>query len=635
VTRSNTCRGETRTNALWGSGPRDDSRKNALWGRGGKRANALWGRGGRGLPLLLAALAAVVIPLGAVAKNPGSKGEPTIFQAGLLDLAKQQPNQQAHLIIQAQDTSTAVSAFTGAENDAVADETADTPTRDKSKVKTDASGNHLFAGDNIYKQLTLVGSVAVDAKAKVILKLRKTNGLIVTSDAPVQTSGALHSSKQMWPYASGASKLWGDGGGHPDLPTGTIAFVDSGIDATRGDFGGRVYPQVNMTTLSNNSPGDGRGHGTFVASIAAGNAPGYAGVAPTAKILPIDVMNDTGVARTSDVIAACAYLLANKSTYNIKVVNFSLHSGIQSHFYYDPLDRAVEKLWFNGIVVVAAAGNYGSSTAPSGVMYSPGNDPFVITVGATDLGKDMGRKDDSAAPWSAWGYTEDGFAKPELGAPGRYMIGAVSANTTLAAESADHIVAPGYMELSGTSFAAPVVAGAAADILAMHPTWTPDQVKGALMLTAKPAGLAKLGQLGVGEVDIAAAARRSSVPNPNVDLNRFVSTSSTGGGLTFNDASWHTAAASDASWHTASWIDASWSTASWSTASWSTASFNDASWSTASWSTASWSDIGYEDAAELDAGTPPPAMDATATAALLADPDLAPTDPASVGLSTG
>jgi serine protease AprX len=274
------------------------------------------------------------------------------------------------------------------------------------------------------------------------------------------------------------------------------------------------------------------------------------------------------------------------------------------------------------------------------VMYSPGNDPFVITVGATDLGKGMSRGDDTAAPWSAWGYTEDGFAKPEVGAPGRYIIGAVSANTTLAAESSDHIVAAGYMELSGTSFAAPVVAGAAADVLAMHPTWTPDQVKGALMLMAKPAGQAKLGQLGVGEIDIAAAARRTSAPNPNVDLDKFVSASTTGGGLTFNDASWHNAADSDASWHTSSWIDASWSTASWNTASWSTASwstdsFNDASWSTASWSTASWSDVSYEDGAELDAGLPAPTMDATATAALLADPDLAPTDPTSVGLSTG
>ena len=90
-------------------------------------------------------------------------------------------------------------------------------------------------------------------------------------------------------------------------------------------------------------------------------------------------MDDHGVARTSDVIAACQWILANKAKYNIRVANFSLHSGTRSHFYQDPLDKAVEKLWFNGVVVVTAAGNYGLADRPSGVPYAPGNDPFVIT----------------------------------------------------------------------------------------------------------------------------------------------------------------------------------------------------------------------------------------------------------------
>ena len=212
----------------------------------------------------------------------------------------------------------------------------------------------------------------------------------------------------------------------------------------------------------------------------------YTGASPTSHILPIRVMDDEGMARTSDVIAAAQWILANKDTYDIKVANFSLHSSIATHFFFDPLDRAVEKLWFNGIVVVAAAGNYGTSDGPSGVLYSPGNDPFVITVGAVDIGERVRPADDTVAPWSAWGHTEDGFAKPELGAPGRFMVGPVS-DGTLAQQRPDHVVSPGYMELSGTSFAAPVVAGAAAQILALHPDWTPDQVKGALMLAAKPA----------------------------------------------------------------------------------------------------------------------------------------------------
>src|SRR5439155_13853780 len=123
----------------------------------------------------------------------------------------------------------------------------------------------------------------------------------------------------------------------------------------------RVLGNVNMTSLPNNSAGDGRGHGTLVAGIAAGSAAGVAGAAPNAKILSIDVMDDTGMAYTSDVIAACDYILANKTRDNLRVANFSLHSSTRNHFYNDPLDRAVEKLWFNGVFVVAAAGNYGTA----------------------------------------------------------------------------------------------------------------------------------------------------------------------------------------------------------------------------------------------------------------------------------
>ena len=97
-------------------------------------------------------------------------------------------------------------------------------------------------------------------------------------------------------------------------------------------------------------------------------------------------MNDQGKGTVSDVIRACDWILANKATYNIQVANFSLHSASKASVMFDPLDQAVEKLWLNGVVVVAAAGNYGTGPTPSGVLFAPGNDPFVITVGATDIG---------------------------------------------------------------------------------------------------------------------------------------------------------------------------------------------------------------------------------------------------------
>src|SRR5258708_7867082 len=218
--------------------------------------------------------------------------------------------------------------------------------------------------------------------------------------------------------------------------------------------------------------------------MGAGAGNGSAGAMPNANLLSIDVMNDMGQGTVSDVIRACDWIIANKAKYNIQVANFSLHSASKASVMFDPLDQAVEKLWFSGVVVVAAAGNYGTDPVPSGVLFAPGNDPFVITVGATDIGNGNGAGDDSIAPWSAYGYTPDGFWKPDIGAPGRYLIGPVPATSYLPLTRPDKVTSPGYMQLSGTSFAAPFVSAAAATLRPLNPTWTPYQCKGALMVSA-------------------------------------------------------------------------------------------------------------------------------------------------------
>ena len=205
-----------------------------------------------------------------------------------------------------------------------------------------------------------------------------------------------------------------------------IAIVDSGIDTTLPDFAGRNIKQVNFVSSGKpNGSLDGRGHGSFVAGIAAGSAKDYAGVAPNAPLVSLDVMDDSGSGRTSDVIAATEWIFENHEANDIKVVNYSLHGGGTAHFYDDPLNKAVSKLWHAGIVVVAAAGNYGKDGAPSGVLFAPGNNPFVLTVGAIDIGGTARVNDDDRAPWSAYGRTQDGFWKPEICAPGRLMVGPI------------------------------------------------------------------------------------------------------------------------------------------------------------------------------------------------------------------
>jgi serine protease AprX len=254
----------------------------------------------------------------------------------------------------------------------------------------------------------------------------------------------------------------------------------------------------------------------------------------------------------------------------------------------------------------------------------------VVTVGAVDIGGTKAVHDDVNAPWSAYGRTPDGFLKPDLAAPGRYMVGPVPATSTLAIEKASNVVAPGYIQLSGTSFAAPVISAAAAQILAKHPEYTPDQVKGALMDSTKPVDGTPLGSVGVGEIQVSNATAIKNPPNPNKALDQFVAPDGTGG-QAFNAVSWSDVAQANVSWDSVSWdsvswADAAWSAVSWADVSWESVSWADVSWADVSWADVSWADSSYEDAAEGDAAADPSAYELTPdqAAEIMADPQLAP-----------
>jgi serine protease AprX len=580
-----------------------DVRKSALWGsgnRGGEhRSNALWGKGGRGF-VTTVLVVALAVPLAAGAVSGSAKKDPLLggssyVSAELTKKQKQAPDEVVSVIVQM-----------------------DTTVSDKDAKR---AANELR---KLGKRFGIINGFAGEIRAKDLEKLAKIKGLAVTEDAPVRPQGLLPvlggtttsapTSNQLWTYESGVNKLWSN------AKPATIAIVDSGIDASRADFGDRVKAQVNFVTSTYpNASGDGRGHVTFVAGIAAGSAAGYAGAAPNADIISLDVMDDRGAGKTSDVIAAAEWIYQNKAAYNIRVANFSLHSGAVNHFWLDPLNVAVEKLWRSGVVVVAAAGNYGVSGAASGVRYAPGSDPFVITVGAVDFGGTARPRDDARAPWSAYGRTPDGFWKPEICAPGRYMVGPLSADSTLAKEKADKIVTAGYAELSGTSFAAPVISGIAAQALARNPNWTPDQVKSALMRRARPVPESEAGSCGVGQVNaVQSVLATTDTPNPNAALNRFLTTT-VDGSTVFNAVSWSDVSWSDVSWDAVSWSDVSWSDVSWDAVSWS-----DVSWTDVSWSDVSWSDVSWEDNADGESIIDGDGYEVTPVEAQLAaeDPDL-------------
>jgi len=251
----------------------------------------------------------------------------------------------------------------------------------------------------------------------------------------------------------------------------TIGIIDTGIDASHPDLQGKVIGWVDFVN-GRSYPYDDNGHGTHVASIAAGTGAAsngkYKGMAPGAKLVGIKVLGADGSGTISAIIDGVEWAVNNKDKYGIRVINLSLGSS-QSSDGTDALSQAVNAAWDAGLVVVVAAGNSGPNKYTIG---SPAAASKVITVGAVD-------KYDVITSFSSRGPTADGRLKPEVVAPGNWIIAARASGTSMGQPINDY-----YTAAPGTSMATPHVAGIAALLLQAHPSWTPNKVKTALIETA-------------------------------------------------------------------------------------------------------------------------------------------------------
>jgi serine protease AprX len=361
----------------------------------------------------------------------------------------------------------------------------------------------------------------------------------ISLDAAVNSSGHLtnttgaEQSREQQSLLGGSNELDGSGVG--------IAILDSGIDPTHKSIANKsTRVSFSKDFTGENRTDDPYGHGTHVAAIAAGDGSAtngaYEGIAPAAKLINLRVLNSQGVGRVSDVLTALDWLIANRSAYNIRVVNMSLGTPAINSYKDDPICNAVRKLVNAGVVVVAAAGNNGKDSTGQkiyGGIHCPGNEPAAITVGASNsYGTDQ-RNDDVITTYSSRGPTRsvwkdsdglkhyDNIIKPDLVAPGNKIISAEAINNELIRidptletnkYSATNMK---LMYLSGTSMSAPVVSGAAALLFEVNSNLTPNMVKMLLMYTAQPlAGFNTLDQ-GAGELNIAGAvALAKLVRNP-------------------------------------------------------------------------------------------------------------------------
>src|SRR5882672_5637884 len=309
------------------------------------------------------------------------------------------------------------------------------------------------------------------------------------NNAPPVPPATPDQASAVYPQVVKATKVWAQGIAGGGV---TVAILDSGVaaDADLVQPDNRLLASVNFADQRLTS--DPGGHGTHIAGIVAGNGTSsggeFMGIAPQANVVDVRVLGSTGSGRLSSVIRGIEWVLANRTAYNIRVINLSFGAPANLPYRADPMSAAVEIAWRRGLVVVAAAGNGGPQRD---TVVTPGIDPYVITVGATDDRGTIGRGDDLFAWFSAWG-SADSNAKPDLVAPGRRIVSLRVPGSALDTLFPDRVVVAQngstYFRLTGTSMATAVVSGAAALLLQGRPDLTPDQIKALLVRNTQPYG---------------------------------------------------------------------------------------------------------------------------------------------------
>ncbi len=390
--------------------------------------------------------------------------------------------------------------------------------------------------------------------AHQVSNLRSTNqlekSLLLGKDKPPTGGGAGTNVVSTYLDTINARAVWAKGLQGEGIG---VAVIDSGITPS-ADFS-RIAAAVafNPTVTTTD---DLYGHGTHVAGIIAGNGTAsnglYRGIAPGVQLINLKVGDDRGVATEAEVVAALEWVLAHKAEYNIRVVNLSVNVTEVQSYHSSALAAAAEILWFNGVVVVVATGNKDAPNGFNPVLAAPANDPFVITVGASDEQGDSHRANDKIARFTAYDQTGDGFVKPDLMAPGVDIVSVLSPASNWALRNPARVVGNGaYFRLSGASMATPMVTGAVALLLQAEPYLTPDQVKYRLLASAGKVGKAKY-------LDLYAAISQPTTASANVGVTASQLLWQNGQPLVWNSVGWNAV-----NWNTVMWKTVMWKTVMW------------------------------------------------------------------------
>ena len=510
---------------------------------------------------------------------------------------------------------------------------------DPKKTKADRDDRGRKAGDEVSKaggkakhSLGIVGGASARIEGEKLLGLTNKREIdYVFADAKLKASWdpILDAPKATTPgiLSINAPAAWstygvsGRGIGVAVIDSGVYAHPDiAGRIAAQVDFTGTTVTTMDPVTLATtttttgtvtlgNDPG---GHGTHVAGLIAGNGASsgsaFTGVAPGANIVDVRVIRSDGTSNTGIVLRGMQWVLNNRVAYNIKVANLSLGAPVTKSYKLDPLATAAQVLNFAGITVVVSAGNSGPTGA---TITSPANDPFVISVGAIDDNQTVTTGDDTIATFSSRGRTAlDAGNKPDVSAPGRRMVSLRSPGSTLDTlyperrVSGTDPLAAGYFTLSGTSMAAPVVAGTVALMLERNPTLAPNQIKKRLKAGATPlAGHTALDQ-GAGRVDVAKTVGSIDTSREYSDgrvtdsfakdMRKFIQ----GQPLMWKDRTFNGGVDS----HNITWENITWENITWDNVTWENISWENLTWENITWENITWENITWESASTLNLG---------------------------------
>jgi serine protease AprX len=479
-------------------------------------------------------------------------------------------------------------------------------------------------GGTVERPLPIVEGFAARLPAGQLASLQAVSGVgNVTVNRTVKMNGQYGedsgAASAVYTDAIGASKTWDQG--YTGQGIG-VALIDTGVNAV-GDLAGKVLHAEDFTPEQDDV--DHYGHGTFVAGLIAGQGTGsnggVKGVAPGSHIVSVKIAGADGSTDLIRLLAALEWVVTFKDAYGIRVLNLSLGTDSTQSYRTDPLNFAVERVWNSGIAVVVAAGNRGPTP---GTISKPGDDPFVITAGASDDHTTGTDTDDTLAPFSSVGPTSNRIAKPDLVAPGKSVISSRVPGSFIDTASPGGRVGTDYFKGSGTSFSSAITAGAAALVISRTWSLNPDQVKHRLVSSAHPlSGTVPPGSAGAGELDALAATMSTDLAEANdgvapavfagpllscprsvgipglavlaglcpFDPARYFGSSWAGSswaGSQWRGSSWAGSQWNGSSWAGSSWAGSSWAGSQWAGSSWAASQWAGSSWAGSSWAGSSW-----------------------------------------------